>query len=105
MVRKFIVTTENKRQGLCKVSNLEYKIQIEQILENRFLEFKPIHFVETNTPLDNKSLEWIVTKLKGRYCTYYKNKTEDSFTYRFDTTLYPAFEDPAEAVLYELRWS
>ena len=23
----------------------------------------------------------------------------------FDTTLYPAFEDPAEAVLYELRWS
>lgn len=69
----------------------------------RELRYCPIHFVPTQTPLSDDSRLWIYEKLQGRYFIGSKHNqaTEDIFA--FET--YPYFEDPQEAVLYELTWS
>lgn len=71
----------------------------------RHLNFCPKHFIKTKTLVTNESHLWIIEKLHGRY---YIDQTE-----KFDLRIllddietgYPCFEDPQEAMLYELRWS
>jgi hypothetical protein len=65
----------------------------------RCLDFKPAHFVLAKTSVTTKSTEWIVTNLKGRYALI---SIIDEF---YQKSQVPAFEDPREAVLYELTWS
>jgi hypothetical protein len=71
----------------------------------RELTYTPKHFVSTNTPLTTESKLWIISKLSGRFS--YINQINESSDYIMlsDSTYFPAFEDPAEAVLYELYWS
>jgi hypothetical protein len=59
-------------------------------MENeRELDFRPHHFTKVNTQNHSgKAKEWIIEKLHGRF----------AWT---DTV---AFEDPKEAILYELTW-
>ena len=68
----------------------------------RKLVTAPPHFVKCSTPLSDKSLLWVMTKLQGRYSLTDSDEDDD---FLFLTTQDISFEDPAEAMLYELRWS
>ena len=71
----------------------------------RELEYCPKHFVQTATPLNEERTRWIIENLKGRYhVTYNHSKNNDDFLFLLDDT-FPCFEDPQEAVLYELTFS
>jgi hypothetical protein len=71
----------------------------------RELDYCPKHFVRTNTPLDEERTRWILENLKGRYhITYSRDQNNDNLLFLFDDPL-PCFEDPQEAVLYELTFS
>lgn len=48
----------------------------------------PNHFTPTNTGWTTESKIWIQEKLFGRFCL----------------NTYPSFEDPKEAIFYELTW-
>lgn len=68
----------------------------------RELKFKPPHFVTANTPvMDELALKWIIYNLRGRYTLASEFKMNSSFVQE----IYPSFEDPHEALLYELKWS
>lgn len=70
---------------------------------DRELPYKPKHFVSVNTPVNTHSKHWIVNTLKGRY--FFEERVVEGDFLDFGNKMFPAFEDPAEAVLYELRWS
>jgi hypothetical protein len=66
----------------------------------------PIHFVKVKTALTEESKSWILNNLKGRFTTVHSDVFENS---EFDLLIqslygYPAFEDPKEAILFELTW-
>ena len=68
----------------------------------RELSHVPPHFIKSTTPLTNESLNWVNSKLIGRYSlsTYSEHQ---NFVFESRTNIY--FEDPGEAMMYELRWS
>lgn len=68
---------------------------------NREIDFLPKHFVVTNTPLNMDSKQWVLDNLKGRFCIIQNNQ----FLFILDSLGNIAFEDPAEATFYELKWS
>ena len=78
---------------------------------NREIEYTPKHFTLAKTPLTEESKLWILNTLIGRFSVYHADEIDqhDSLA----VTVYvshaiwmrPAFEDPAEAVFYELTWS
>jgi hypothetical protein len=55
----------------------------------------PDHFVKTNTELTEESKTWIYEKLTGRF-----SLGNTSFFMGQN----PSFEDPKEAMMYELTW-
>lgn len=65
---------------------------------DRELSFVPEHFVRTSTPVTQESKEWILEKLIGRFAL--DNGPSNFFSMGSN----PAFEDPKEAVFYELTW-
>lgn len=70
----------------------------------RQIDYLPKHFVATKTNWDEKKELWILEKCTGRY--YVGNAESSEFLtslFYDDKTVY--FEDPQEAVLYELTWS
>jgi hypothetical protein len=69
----------------------------------RELKLTPPHFVKCSAPLTETSLEWVIAKLQGRYTR--EDVWDDDSELFFVDTQYISFEDPAEAMLYELRWS
>ena len=77
----------------------------------RQLPNKPKHFVVSKTPITEESKRWIFDKLRGRFALVEYENTITAMdmggSYDLMSTLdtYPAFEDPAEAVFYELTWS
>lgn len=68
----------------------------------RELKFTPPHFVTCTTELTEENLMWVKTRLSGRYSIEDNSLTRN---YIFDYAASIAFEDPSEAVMYELRWS
>jgi len=62
----------------------------------------PKHFVKTSTCMFEESYLWVVKKLYGRFGT---NSIEINNFSTFGTHTYIYFEDPKEAMIYELRWS
>lgn len=64
-------------------------ININQWYMDRELKYVPKHFVLTTATHTNDSRNWILEKLTGRFCTSWK---------------YVAFEDPKEALFYQLVW-
>ena len=56
----------------------------------------PDHFVKSKTELTDESRSWIYEKLTGRFSTGYSTG--------FLLGQCPAFEDPKEAMMYELAW-
>ncbi len=69
-------------------------INLIQWFTERELDFIPDHFVKTSTPINNESMSWILEKLRGRFAVSTQSFME----------ICPAFEDPKEAVFYELTW-
>lgn len=65
----------------------------------RCLNYKPAHFHATSTPLTVEKQDWVDEKLTGRYSIV---MVEEKYGYGH-RVLY--FEDPQEAILYELTWS
>jgi len=66
---------------------------------DREVNFKPPHFVMTNTHITKESKFWILKNLTGRFALI-----EYDYITRIKKIV-PAFEDPQEAILYELAWS
>ena len=67
---------------------------------SREVSFKPPHFVMTNTHITDESKFWILNTLRGRFALI----EADAYLTR-NKKFVPAFEDPKEAILYELAWS
>jgi hypothetical protein len=61
----------------------------------------PRHFVKAHTPVTTESKQWVLTSLHGRYGVTDQNTLDGSL----DWKTYIFFEDPSEAMIYELRWS
>jgi hypothetical protein len=62
---------------------------------DRELDFVPSHFVVSRTALTDDAKLWIIEKLTGRFSIQGQG---------FIGSLAPAFEDPKEALFYELTW-
>ena len=68
----------------------------------RKLDHIPPHFTRCFTPMPSADTHgWVLASLSGRYAT--GNADTGTFIFTSDINIY--FEDPAEAMLYELRWS
>lgn len=68
----------------------------------RELFYCPVHFVKAHTKLTDESLAWIYEKLYGRF---HIGKSIDSVGGSYSGSECPYFEDPQEAIFYELVWS
>lgn len=64
---------------------------------NRELDFVPAHFVKSSTSLSDEAKSWVLEKLVGRFAI----SNADTFFNGLPTI---SFEDPKEAVFYELTW-
>lgn len=83
---------------------IENEINPQVWFGSRELDFTPKHFVLAKTKLSIESKTWILNKLSGRFSlVQYTDDSTDFFI--TGDSCFPAFEDPAEAVLYELYWS
>lgn len=85
--------------------NDDYIIDLITWHTNRFLDYKPDHFVIAKTPVTNESHLWIYCKLKGRFSLTSINTSDYIDPFDVFAENYPAFEDPQEAIFYELTWS
>jgi|TARA_R110002167_G_scaffold57683_1_gene163174 hypothetical protein len=72
---------------------------------NRFIKDQvPNHFTITRTPSASENFEWILERLHGRFCLVSNvNENESDWMSYYQKTY--AFEDPKEAVQFELTWS
>lgn len=81
-------------------------INIDTWNNKRELSFCPKHFVKAPTPLTQESKLWVFEKLHGRF---YIAPSDKSSLYGLDLfdgdQIYIYFEDPQEAVFYELTWA
>ena len=75
-------------------------INLETGFTERQLSVNPKHFTKTSTPMTPEAKVWILEKLHGRFSTY--NKQNEAFRSLGESC--PTFEDPKEAVFYELTW-
>lgn len=71
-------------------------INLDTWFVDRELPVAPDHFVKTTAPISPEAKEWILEKLHGRFAA--------SMSLSGFIDVCPAFEDPKEAVFYELTW-
>lgn len=77
----------------------------------RIVEMPPKHFVFAPTAITTESKEWVASTLKGRYSIGKPPVNEDSqhneglfFLFLLGESHF-YFEDPKEAIVYELTWA
>lgn len=83
----------------------EYSIDPLVWFSEREMKFTPRHFVTAKSPLTIDSKTWILKSLRGRFSL---SETSSGFEWVGNDSflnVYPSFEDPKEAVMYELMWS
>jgi hypothetical protein len=79
----------------------DYQIDPYIWFGSRQLDFHPKHFVLSDTPLTMESKQWVLNNIKGRFCI-----VQNIQLFYIDYTLGNiAFENPKDAVFYELKWS
>lgn len=83
---------------------IEFQIDPTSWFSERELKYTPKHFIVSNTPLTPERKIWILNKLKGRFSITFTEDAMDDFLV-FHSMGNPAFEDPKEAIFYELTWS
>ena len=68
----------------------------------RELAYPPKHFVKATTKVTEESKQWVLEKLRGRFAV-----TRNNTDFFSDMTCLGIilFEDPAEAMMFELKWS
>jgi hypothetical protein len=66
----------------------------------RELKTVPPHFIKAQTPLTPNAKFWVTSKLEGRFAVV-EVSTDDDFL----SSECIFFENPTEAMMYELRWS
>lgn len=70
----------------------------------REIDHIPPHFIKCSTPITSSEMQvWVLTKLSGRHTTSIGSTEMGAFVSTNDAFIY--FEDPSEAMLYELRWA
>jgi folate-dependent tRNA-U54 methylase TrmFO/GidA len=69
----------------------------------RELKVIPKHFIRATTPATSESIMWVITKLTGRYSV--GSYETIAMVLGANLNQYIFFEDPAEAMIYELRWA
>lgn len=79
----------------------EYQIDPYIWFSKRELDFYPKHFVLASTALTDESKQWVLDNLKGRFCIV---QSDDFFLIDYHSGNI-AFEDPKDAIFYELKWS
>lgn len=83
-----------------------YTINITEWFSDRKLDFCPKHFIKSTIFLTPDSKRWIRERLIGRYAFYTNSfNINRGWTSSSSSTECPAFEDPGEAVMFELTWS
>ena len=72
---------------------------------NRFLKNQvPKHFTITRTKQTSETFSWVLEKLHGRFTLASNIDPDESDFMSYYQKVY-AFEDPKEAVQFELTWS
>lgn len=69
----------------------------------RELSYPPRHFIQATTKVTDESKQWVLEKLKGRFAVT-QNVSSD-FLENLGSLGIISFEDPAEAMMFELKWS
>jgi hypothetical protein len=83
---------------------IEYQLDPITWFSERELTHTPKHFVVTSHPCTEESKQWVLDKLSGRFSVTYPIVSNSSLI-ELMTPSCIAFEDPQEAVFYELKWS
>jgi hypothetical protein len=83
----------------------EYVIDPQTWFGEREVKFTPPHFVTTKTPMTPESRNWIYSNLRGRFSITYPTEVENDLFSLISLAGCPAFEDPKEALAYELKWA
>ena len=82
---------------------IEYQLDPITWFSERDLTYTPKHFIITSHHCTPESKQWVLDKLSGRFSITYP--TISTSIIELITPSCIAFEDPQEAVFYELRWS
>jgi len=82
---------------------IEYQLDPITWFSERELHYTPKHFVVTSHPCTSESKQWVLDKLNGRFSITYPTISNNII--ELVTPSCVAFEDPQEAVFYELKWS
>lgn len=77
-------------------------INLHTWFANRECDYLPKHFIATKSPVTDERHLWILEKCQGRF---YVGQKEDDDILGFLKDYIVYFEDPQEAILYELTWS
>lgn len=82
---------------------IEFQLDPITWFSDRELTYTPKHFVVTSYPCTSESKQWVLDKLSGRFSVTYP--VVNSNIIELVTPSCIAFEDPQEAVFYELKWA
>ncbi len=91
-------------QASVQVGNNMLELNTSTWYTERELSYCPNHFVKSSTPVSRDRYLWVQEKLCGRYYVA-KNLTKSLEAVLSDSNDFLFFEDPQEAVFYELVWS
>jgi hypothetical protein len=82
---------------------IEYQLDPITWFSERELSHTPKHFIVTSHPCTLESKQWVLDKLTGRFSITYPTISTSIIELISPSCI--AFEDPQEAVFYELKWS
>jgi len=80
---------------------IDYEIDPYIWFGKRQVNFHPKHFVLSDTLLTLDSKQWVLDNIKGRFCIVH---TSQIFLVEYNLGNI-AFENPKDAMFYELKWS
>jgi hypothetical protein len=82
---------------------IEYQLDPLTWFRNRELKHTPKHFTVTKHEFTAESKQWVLDKFSGRFSIVHIHEDDSLFSMLSEG--YLAFEDPQEALFYELKWS
>ena len=82
---------------------IEFQLDPITWFSDRELTYTPKHFVVTSYPCTSESKQWVLDKLNGRFSVTYPIISSSILELMSPSCI--AFEDPQEAVFYELKWA
>lgn len=80
---------------------MKYEVNPLVWFADREMLYPPVHFITATTPVTRESKQWVLDYLTGRFSI--TPNTTDFFSLENIGTI--SFEDPKEAMLFELKWS